>query len=265
MKVISFFLLFLNFNIFACELNKQFEYVSLSGPVTFLLSELGLVEELNLKGISIFSPINKSTYKGKIYGGGLFLSEKEINDFEKKIVFYDSSRELEKYLTKSKASKILEIQTRQLDAVVATQEIVKNLSPYLRNCDEKLKDLDLKIKNIKDKLMSFKKSNKTILFYLGKIDKNKKPNLLIVNDGFVKTLRDLNIVSTYPSELSYVNWSPKIIKNLQNVIYIGISEGEKFKQETQALDQFNIMYPGALTPGLSQLYLIEKMLGLGLL
>lgn len=265
MKAISFLsTLFFVANMYACELDKKSEYISLSGPVSFLLNELGLLKDKNLLGISVFSPIDKSKFKNKIYGGGLFLSDKEKSDFDKKTVFYDDGQELKKYFKRTSSKKIIKISTRQLDAFSAHEVVLSKLAPYLANCDNELKKINAKVKKVQEKLKFFKIKNKdkTYLFYLGEVLENKVPNLLMVNDGIAKTLVDSKIIRGYPSKLTYVSWSQKIVNSLKNVIHIGISESDRFELIKVLKGRFNLKAPGALTPGLSQIYFLEQILDL---
>ena len=263
MKVFSLIILFISFNAIACNLDKKFDYISLSGPVTFLLQELKLLNDKSLKGISVFSPVDKKDFRNKIYGGGLFLSEKEKKDFDKKIVFFDQGLELKKYLKSSNSFKNIAIETRDLGALKATSYLLDTLSPYLENCSLKVKKVNKRLNAVKEKISQYKKvKNKTFIFYLGEVKNKRFPNLVMANDGIVKTLKDSRIIQTYPSDLSYVSWSQKVVSSLKNTVHIGVSENKEFQRINLSDDIINIKSPGALTPGLSQVYLIDKLLGI---
>jgi hypothetical protein len=271
MKVISLFsfLIFIQ-TTYACELKGTKDFISLSGPVTYALKELGLLKDHKLKGISVFNPVDHKSFAGKVYGGGLFLGQKSLSDFENKIVFYDSSRELKKYLKQSQSLHAIEIQSRGLGSLVVSNEVLDILGQYLKQCSQQLGDLRLKIKRIERELKSFKNSQRALkgtghssyLFYLGAVSKSKRPNLLIVNDGPVKTLIDYNVLKSYPSKLEYVSWSQKLIKSLKAPIHIGLSEGDSIEPIMKKISDnlYNISYRGALTPGLSQLLLVEYLI-----
>jgi hypothetical protein len=77
-----------------------------------------------------------------------------------------------------------------------------------------------------------------------------------VNDGVVKKLIKENKIKTYPSELSYVNWSSKIMDTLsKDFIHLGIEDsGSKLMKEIKRSSmKMTLIYPGALVPGFSQL------------
>lgn len=267
MKAISFLITFLVCsNCIACNLKKDFDYISLSGPITFLLQQLDLLNDKKLKGISLFAPVDTISFKNKVYGGGLFLSDKEKSDFDNKVIFYDNGLELKKYLESSNASEKIVIDTRTKGCIEATNIVINQLKPYLNKCEEKLKKIQSDILKIKNELQSYEVKNKekTYLFYLGKINKNKLPNLIISNDGPIKSLKDFKILKSYPSDFAYVSWSQKTIKSLKDITHIGVGEGEQFEVIKIDQDKLNILSPGALTPGLSQLYFLEKLLGLRL-
>lgn len=256
-----------------CELKGSKDFISLSGPMTYTLKMLGLLKDKKLKGVSVFNPIDQQSFPGKVYGGGLFLAQKSLSDFENKIVFYDSSRELKRYLKQASNISAIEIKSRGKGSLVVAKENIKKLTPYLKECSEQLAQLRAKVQELEEtlkKLKKLKKSNKlstkknnvTYLFYLGAIRETKRPNLLVVNDGPVKTLVDYKVLKSYPSELEYVSWSQKFMQSLKAPVHIGLSEGPSAQPVMQeiAANLYNISYKGILTPGLSQLLLIEYLI-----
>jgi hypothetical protein len=267
MRVISLILFFISIqNTWACSLKGPNQYISLSGPVTFVIDHLGLQKDKRLNGISIFNPVDKKKYKAKIYGGGIFLSEKSMGDFNQKVVFYDESRELEKHLKLAKAKKLIQIQTRDKDSFLVAQEVIKLLSPYLSKCKKKITKLNKRIDQTR-KLLVSSKSPRTVLFYLGQVNARKKPNLLMVNDGVVKSLLKSKMIKTYPTDLAYVTWSEKQMAKLENPLHIGLLEGDNSKLKVEKMDSslVNIRYQGVLTPGLSQVFFMQELLASGLL
>ena len=101
----SLLLLFYTGSSMSCSLNRPL--ISLSGPITMLLEELGLLTDKNLKGISLFHPVNN--FNGKKYGGGIFLGEKFFQEIGNSIIFYDQSRELNKLFSKKTTMSCLKI------------------------------------------------------------------------------------------------------------------------------------------------------------
>ena len=251
--------------VYGCQLKGEKDFISLSGPVTYALSKLGLLQDKKLKGISVFNPVEQNDFKGKIYGGGLFLAQKSLGEFNDKIVFYDSGRELKKYLGQSKRVEAIEIVSRGKGSLVVGQQILKTLEHNLENCSVQLNALTKQIEKLEQQLRNAtvkKLADQTYLFYLGKVNSLKKPNILIVNDGPVKTLLDYKILKSYPSELEYVSWSQKLIESIKEPIHIGLSEGVNSTPLIQKVSpgHYNITYRGVLTPGLSQILLIEYLI-----
>lgn len=271
------FLNIIHVSALACKLSGKHRYISLSGPVTFTLGELHLLQDKNLEGISIFNPIDKTEkkrFQGTVYGGGMFLAQKKLPAFEGRVVFYDSGREQKKQFRNVKNIHAIEVKTRGMDTLESGRIVLKTLSPYLINCDERIETLNKKLSKLKAKLKAKRKAHlgndfkhsklRNILFYLGKISHNKRPNLLIVNDGPIKTLLQYQVIKSYPSDLNYVNWSQKLINKLDRPIHIGLSEGVTTKpvMKKVAPRNYNVSYRGILTPGLSQLQFLEHWLTL---
>lgn len=253
-------------NGFACKLNDQYEYYSLSSPITMLFEELELLNQV--EAISTFHPVKNN--KIKKLAGGIFLTKNAFKTSskikKKRIVFFDQSIEMRRNLSKVKEITLLEVFTRSIGAFEAYEVSKEIASSFLINCEEKLKKVDLKVKSIKQKVSKLK-VNKTVLFYLGMFKKNKKdPDLLIVNDGFVKDFKGK--INSYPSELDYVTWSAKIMKGLpKDTLKISVTDSKQDKISLSVLDngKYSILFRGALSPGLRQVYLIEEILKLNIL
>ena len=95
-----------------------------------------------------------------------------------------------------------------------------------------------------------------VIFYLGRFINHRPPELVMVNDGIVKKLLSEKKIITYPTDLSYVNWSSKIMLGLgQDFIHLGIEDSGKnnIKEIKRSSKQMTLIYPGALVPGFSQL------------
>ncbi len=258
MKVFSFLLLFLSSS-FACHLNSKFQYISLSGPVTMLLQEMNLLNDPSLKAISKFHTISSNKFKRERLAGGLFLSPKVFQNYSEPIVFFDESLELRRTMNSLEVKK-LEIQTRNINQWQIHEKVVTELKPYLRACEKNMKEISQSLNKIKTKIQNEEKFKSTFFFYLGELQNRTKPQLVITNDLFVKTLKTNKKLETYPSQMDYVTWSQKISKKFENVIEIGISEGLDYNLIKIADKKFNITGPGSLTPGISQLYFIDKLL-----
>jgi hypothetical protein len=244
-KVISLFLIT---STFACEL-KPNEYISLSGPVSILLRELDLLKDKSLKAISSFHPITKDEFSGKRVSGGLFISSKYLKSLKDPIVFYDSSRELKQIFQAG-----IEIQTKgEISSLIDSH--LESLKPFTKDCESKIKEIQ---KNVKTILKSIKdyKFQKSYLFYLGKLGE-RKTNLLVSNDLFVRVLKNKAKLKTYPSDSMYVPISQKIKKDFSDAIEIGISDGKTHVKKIED-KRFNISFQGILTPGYSQILFLEN-------
>jgi len=243
----------------SCELNKKYNYIALSAPVSILLKELGVLSDV--KSIGSFHP-----YKEKIkkLDGGIFLRASELDLGPNTVLFYDSSKNLEKELKsfKFKAEKIV---TRKLSAMKSTTYLLSKISPYLKACSAQLVSLKSKVKAIESKLKKMQFSD-SIIFYTAPFSSSGKNNsLVIANDGFVLDLKKNNTFSSYPSELAYVNWSSKLLKKIDNKLLVGLKESSNgISLQKINSNTINIKYPGVLIPGYSQLkfldYFIDKVL-----
>ncbi len=224
-----------------------------------LLEELSLLDQI--KAISVFHPV-KSKKISKI-AGGIFLTKRAFDSKKKKIIFFDESIEVRRTLKNIENAEILEVFTRKIGAFEAYKVSKEILSSFTKNCEARIKEIDKRVKKIRLGL-SQKKFLKTYLFYLGKFEKNKKdPELLIVNDGFVKDLIQHSNIKTYPSPLEYVTWSTKILKTIsKNAIKLSISDGKLDNIEKKEIEplKYSLFYRGALSPGIRQVYFLEEFI-----
>src|SRR3989338_4221692 len=140
-----------------CRLNPDFNYVSLSGPISFLLEELKLLNDPKMKVVSTFHEVEG--FKGERVGGGVFLSESKVKEWKNHVIFYDESRELEKTLKFGLGIQLVKIQSRGLDPFAATNHSLNMLKPYLKFCANNLHALESQILAIKNSLINpkFKK------------------------------------------------------------------------------------------------------------
>lgn len=242
----------------ACSLTSK-EVISLSGPVTTYLDQLGIVEQL--EGISSFNPVKN--YSGKKFAGGLYLSTGTLKGMEGKLVFYDKSRELKKVLDRFPKIKIIELDSRRKSPAEVIELTEKVLAPYLKNCQEKTKDLNTRAAELEKKIKTNIGKIKNSIFFLGRIGE-KLPETVLSNDGFVYWLRQEKLISSYPSDLEYVNWSMKVLSPLrENYYFFGLENtyqnGDKKVQKISG-KVFNVRYPGALTPGYTQLEFMDFLL-----
>lgn len=259
----SFVLLFLSTAYGECSFRES-NVISLSGTATVLYKHLGLLS--GLKGISVFNPISKEEYKGTVYPGGIFLSQNVLGEFKNKIVFFDESRDLAK-IFRSQNIKAVEIRTRNLSPTESIHRTLKEIVPLIQNCEKQVAALEEKRIQLETRILNSISQKKDMLFFLGELKQERLPEMIMANDGVVKWLREKNKVSTYPTDLAYVNWSAKILNEntSEKTLMIGIVDPGRVN--TMAVkksgNKINLFYPGALVPGLSQLeafaYLFEKL------
>lgn len=254
----SSLLLLFTHSVFArCEFKKDVEKVnSLSGPVSVLLNEIGLLKNSKVMGISSFHPFDSSDFQGNILPGGVFLSRSLSTQFNNSVVFYDDARELNQLLKSFEGVKLRKIVTRNLLPLEAVEVTIKSMQDYLSGCEKQLNDVLNKAKKVQDQLLAKFSNRPRLIFYLGEIRNGKRPELVIVNDGVIKLLIKENKIITYPSELAYVNWSSKIINGLPaDTLHIGIKDSgaEKVKKIKRSSQEMTLIYPGSLVPGLTQL------------
>lgn len=265
MKIfLSFIILIFSLKTFAvCDFKPSVKKViSLAGPATVTLKELGLLNNPKLKGISVFNPVGKNEFSGRIYPGGIFLSQNTLNEFKDSVVFFDESRELTRIFKTYPTMVSREIKTRNQIPSETIDVTLKAVSEFITGCEEKIKSLVSKKEKLEASILSNIKKKLNVVFYLGDILNNRPPELVIVNDGVIKWLVMKEKISTYPSELAYVNWSARIMNGLpKDTLHIGIKDTEqegliKIKRSSRWT---TLMYPGALVPGITQLEAFEYL------
>ncbi len=253
--IVLLFSLFITINSgFTCDFSPEVKSVySLSGAVTLAFKDLKLLQNKKLLGISIFHPVSNQEFKGKFLPGGVFLSHETVKSFSGSVLFYDESRELTKILSKYKDIKSIEIKNRTMKPLESAKALNQQLLPYLSGCDlKKLKSsLELKLAELK-KIIHQKKY---FFFFMGEIRGERLPELLMVNDGIVKWMKDEKLIQTYPSQLPYVSWSPKLLNELPSDSYrVGVKDsGSTMEMRLEKKKNIiNLTFPGALIPGRGQ-------------
>jgi hypothetical protein len=242
---------------FACQLNTNI--VSLSNPITTLLEELELLHTGKVKAISSFHKTLKP-FKGDALAGGIFLSKATLQKLSDSVVFFDASKEFEDSLKSSNVKNYVKVKTIGEDPFTVSNSLISKIKPYVEGCEQNIKKISEKLVSVKSglkKKLSRKKAK--IIFFLGSCG-DKLPELVIVEDGFVKFLKDEKIIKTYPSELSYVTWSKKILNDLRGFQYFCIdTKASKYEFKVSKKDNVNISFGDAFNPGLAQVYFLEKL------
>lgn len=257
--------LLISFTSYACEFSPKVKSVySLAGSVTLALKDLELIKSPKLLGVSIFHPVDKKVFKGKILPGGIFLSHDTIKGLKGSVLFYDESLEMTRILSGYPDITAVQVKTRSLTPMEAIEQTNELLKPFLNNCD--LKVISQKLEQKLNTLKKIIPAKSTMVFFLGGIVNNRLPELLMVNDGVVKWMIDGKLIKSYPSTLSYVNWSAKILLEMPNeTIRIGLRDSGS--EMTQKVEKFqthtNLTFPGSLIPGTGQveamIYLFEQL------
>ncbi|MBC77860.1 MAG: hypothetical protein CME64_17775 [Halobacteriovoraceae bacterium] len=263
LKAFSLVLILITFEkAFACKLRPSNKYISFSAPITYLLEGLSLLEDPSLDAISSFHPVENKDIKQ--LHGGIFLSKKKLKEMNDSIIFFDESRELKRTLKQSNVKKTIEVVTRNQNPFEAYEKSLGLLSPYLQGCKKRVSKLNNRVGKVKSRIKQSSLPKKTYLFFLGKIGKTgKAPRLIMANDGVVKFLKESLSMKTYPSELAYVPPSSRILNKLENKVFIGLYESKE-KLELQKLmpGKYNIGFPNALKPGITQVYFLEALMDL---
>ncbi len=257
MKIFFNLFFFSSFTFAECVFREDIKKVaSLSGVTTVLLFELGLLKSSSMIGISHYHPIEQKSFNGKRYPGGIFMAPATLTEFSNALVFYDESRELKKILETKSDVQAIEVKTRNLLPLEAMEHAVVLVLPYIQGCEGKISKLRTEAQDLQSDLVKKVPAGTKVYFYLGKIKPPRFPEMLIVQDGVVKLLQKEKKIITYPSPLSYVNWSSKILqKSSKETLHVGIIDSGDLGTLDLSKEKeiHNVTYPGALVPGLSQL------------
>jgi hypothetical protein len=259
-KILSSFLF--SYSLYAqCDFAPSVSKVySFAGPVTVALRDMGLLQNSKVKGISVFNPVDEKDFFGKVYPGGVFLAKGTVSELAGGVIFYDESRELRKVFSGLKNTQSIEVKTRGLIPSEVTEKIIKTISPYLKSCEKELSAWKKKTIDLEEKILKAIPEKLNVLFYMGEFHGARPPQTLIVNDGVVKWLIEKKKIQTYPSPLSYVNWSAKVMNELpKDIMKVGVKDsGNKMIKSVKRVNgAMNLIYPGSLVPGVSQLEAVE--------
>ncbi len=238
----------------ACEIKRPL--ISLSGPITMLLEELDLLKSKKLIAISTLHPIRKK-FTGRLLGGGVFLSRKVLKHYSETDFIFDKSNELSNLFKNSGVKSYKELDLTGKDAFQSYKMSLKFLTPYLESCEKRVLSLERRVEKIRNNIKT--KNIPNMIFFLGEI-KSKLPELIMVNDGFVKTLMEKKEFKTYPSELAYVSWSQRVLFNLDNFLLVGVGDQKKNEIIKLGENKVNVFYRGVLTPGVRQIYFLDWFL-----
>jgi len=240
-----------------CQFRKNITQVySLSGSITMALKSVGLTKDPKLKGVSIFHPLDKNEFKGQFLPGGVYLSRESAKKMEGGLVFFDESRELSKFFQMMSVRKE-EIKTRNLTPLEVNELVIQKISQITDGCEQKLRALSLTGKQLANEILRSIPPQFSAVFFLGALKKKSAPEMIMVNDGILKWLMEKKKIKTYPTQLSYLPWSSKMMNELSPSTYhIGLKDsGASLFYDLEKIEEkrLNLHYPGALIPGISQL------------
>lgn len=257
MKIFSSLLLLFSIQSFACEWKPEVKkVVTLSGSMTVLMKKTGLLSKKEVQGISVFSPVSKNDFSGKIYPGGIFIAQGTLNEFSGTTVFYEKSEQLRKIFQSRNDINKVEIYTRGKVPLEVVEYSIEQLKPFVKGCEKAFTEFTDEAKAVQKKLLDKLSGKATVVFYLGEIRGNRFPEMVVVHDGVVSLLLKENKIQSYPSELAYVNWSAKVMADLpKETLHVGLvdpgmNDEKKIKRSS---NRMTLIYPGSLIPGFSQL------------
>jgi len=261
-------MLLVSVNVFSkCKLTR--DIVSLSGPVSFYLLELDLINDPKLRAVSLYHDFLHDKYKGRWIGGGIYLSTKEFKKISGEYeIFLDESLEMRKRIEKLK-KKIPSvrsaqwIKTRGKSALAIVDELNFLIKKNTQGCEEKIGEIKRKISDTLTRLMNFKFLPMKHLFYLGVVKNFQNKKIMVANDLFLVNLKKNSSFQYYPTSLEYLSPSSKTLKAMEEesiVFGLNSNKKEKFEYISNKKNIYNIFSYGLLAPGLSQIYFISELL-----
>lgn len=263
-QVISLVFIFFSTSSIACKLTLP--VVNLSGSLTMIMDEIGLLDDPKLRAVSSYY-INESKARSHtvdLLMGGIFLSPKIMKKYKKAFFLIDESKELRQQFQKLNLKNEI-LKTRGLTPIQAIKASFNLLEKVSQGCTKRMKAL---LKAVDKQVADIKKvkwDKERIFFFLGSM-KAGFPQMLMVNDGFVKYLRDKFGLKTYPSTVAYSGWSQKKIEQIhdENTIYMGLvadsdlhESSYDFKHLRKNEWDANARY--LLVPGLGQLDFVHRL------
>lgn len=247
----------------SCGFNPEIKSIySLSGSFTTALKEVGLHQSPKLKGISSFYQTQGSEFETQRIPGGSLLSPATARSFREGVVVFDESQETEKILRAfAKGVTLKKISTRNLTPIEVTELMIDVLKDLTSGCEAELARFQSTVRSVeKDILQKLPKDFKAV-FFLGGFQSLSSPDLVMANDGFVKWLREKKKIETYPTELSYVSWSAKLLKEkMGDALRIGLVDSDKADCIKKDQRKYTCHFPRALTPGIDQLRALDFIL-----
>lgn len=248
----------------SCQWQADIKIISLSAPVTYMLEQINLLSAQAVESISDFHYVEQLHSGIQKITGGEFISQKIVDGWNNKIVFYDRSQRLTQILSRNQKIKAVEIATRDLNWNESFQLVQEKLLPWMsESCIESFtkyrERLDTKVKAIGQIF----KTPLPIVFFLGVCREKGYPKLVILNDGLIKDLILSKTIKTLKSQLSYLAWSQKELSKFQaesNPWFVCLNQSDKIQLNWQDKDKvLNFSHPHILNPGFPQIEPLEQL------
>jgi len=244
--------LIFSLNLIACDFKSKLPVYSLSNLTSIIFNDIGLLK--SVRAVSYFSSIHDQNVK-RIHGG-IYLSQKEISSWGSAVVFYDESQELSSKFKIHSSLKTREIKTRSRNYHQILREQQQLLLEFTQGCESRIMIQFSHYEELIQKVHERYKKRSPLVFFLGPANFDRYPELIIGDDGLVGDLVREKIIRSYPSMMSYIPWSKKIIQSLpKETIFISLvdthSKPSSTLREVKPLF-YEFSYPGILSPGPSQ-------------
>lgn len=250
------------FQVRPCSFKSSKKLGVLSGGLTLIIKELGLLSSSRISYLPRFALTEeeRKVYRNKAISVGIFLSPKISNKMKGHHILFDESLELEKQLKRLPDTSLSKFSSRgknPFEAITIGLEIVL---PLVENCEKEISNFRERVKKWQKAIDLFQWREQGVLFFLGELKKNEYPEMMMVRDGFVDYLLEKRKIFTYPSSLPYVIWSEKILKNFlkrENIIQIGLY-GSKISQVSSR--KWNMGMEKMFIPGVGQVKFLLKFI-----
>jgi hypothetical protein len=248
-------------DVLACKLNSDKKIISLSAPVSGLLNRLDLYSDPQLVALSNYH-FQAEKVQSKVVAGGLFLSDELLKSWNNSVVFFDASSQFENQFKQHNQLKSISVTTRGKDSYEAYLLSKKLLTPYLVKCEEKLAEIESEVQVLKKQIKAKLKAYTSHLVFIGTCSQTLWPKSLMVQDGVAKLLSNWFGLEQYPSDLSYVSWSEKILNEflIKKPLILCLSDSNLEQVLVNNNNYLNLYDPQFLLPGINQILALKNLL-----
>lgn len=247
-----------------CDFKEEKVYL-MSGAAVHYIHQLGILKSERIKGITYYHALPQSSKKE--IAGGIFLSQKFLQNHRHAFFVFDRSQALEKMFKKKS---LMRVKTLFFSSVGQTPfEVVRKMATRLRphlqeGCLEREKKVLQGLHHWEQRLKSRVLPTKKLVFFIGKITSTRYPDLAMVRDGFVQWLIENKTLETYPSSAAYISPSSRWMRK-NDFIGIGLAghQKESIAVSSVGKNKINLLGKNFLIPGYPQLtllnYVLEKL------